>query len=39
MKMELENNEKFIRDYLVKIGDANKNIRETKDIFKMNFQK
>jgi hypothetical protein len=37
MKMELENNEKFIRDYLVKIGDAKKNIREKKDIFKMNF--
>jgi transcriptional regulator with XRE-family HTH domain len=30
MKMELENKEKFIRDYRIKIGDAIKNIREKK---------
>ena len=28
--MELENKEKFIRDYRIKIGDAIKNIREKK---------
>lgn len=30
MKMELENQENFIRDYRVKIGDALRNIREKK---------
>ena len=30
MKMELDNKEKFIRDYRIKIGDAIKNIREKK---------
>ena len=30
MEMELENKEKFIRDYRIKIGDAIKNIREKK---------
>jgi len=30
MKVELENQENFIRDYRVKIGDALRNIREKK---------
>jgi DNA-binding XRE family transcriptional regulator len=30
MEMELENKEKFIRDYRIKIGNAIKNIREKK---------
>jgi DNA-binding XRE family transcriptional regulator len=30
MKMEFENQENFIRDYRLKIGDALRNIREKK---------